>query len=590
MADAGYSGSGNYTTIAGIDVDITQYLDNPDSGFYNDDTASVSRTYSTKAILVGPGGNVTVLTKPDGSATQTVAVNEAFFTEVSSSKLQDLPVMTEFPYFSFRNRVGAVGLVGSPSDDSATSITEFDLEGSTTNGKDYHNNEFFHWDGNGDGLRYSIQREHIDKFIYSDYWDDNNEVYKASSHDTPTLQLLGVSDIALNDNAPDGGRIVRLGIQDIIAIGLINYNSWVSIPGMTITPAEATFVQDGGGKWSMPDAGEQEGIHELGGLWVGPNHVLTNLTIGDVEFTDNIDEAEITVTMGPEPDLGFYLGDCAVNFTLPMGEKGPKGDSGRSGAMGPRGFAPDFKIGNVTAAVDTAEAVITSNQADPDSAPLTWTLDLTLPQGPKGEDSTEPGPKGQSGVDGSDGAHGTVSHLFSVLDGIDTVGGRGPRGYTGPEGPRGITGNDGEDAEGLPGPRGPSGPTGKTGDPGKDSTVAGPPGPSGPQGPTGPSGPSGKDGVDGVSNIPGPPGPVGPQGPTGPSSWVAGPPGPSVTGPKGKTGDIGPKGDTGDTGPMNPERGPQGPPGPASVVPGPAGATPEYHYNNFNNTLYILNV
>lgn len=589
MANAQYSGSGPFV-INGESIDITNFLDNPDSGFRNDDVSAVNQTYSTKAILVDPGGQLSggILPKPDSPTTIPVPSGFVLFRDVASGKLQDLPVMTEFPYFSFRNRVKAAGFVGSPSDDPATSITGFELAQSTINTKHY-NNEFFHWDGNGTGTSsYSISKEEIDNFIYSDYWDDDTELYKASSHDTPTLQLLGVSDIALNDNAPDGGRIVRLGIQDIIAIGLINYNSWVSIPGMTITPAEATFEQDGDGKWSMPDAGDQEGMHELGGLWVGPNHVLTNLTIGDVEFTDNIDEAEITVSIGPED--GFYLGDCAVNFTLPMGEKGPKGDSGRSGAMGPRGFAPDFTIGNVTAAVDTAAAVITSNQADPDSAPLTWTLDLTLPRGPKGEDSTEPGPKGQSGIDGSDGAHGTVSHLFSVLDGIDAVGGQGPRGFTGDEGPRGFTGDDGEDAEGLPGPRGPLGPTGKTGNDGKDSAVEGPPGPEGPRGPTGKSGPSGKDGVDGVSNKPGPPGPEGPRGQTGPSSWVAGPPGPSVTGPRGHTGDTGPKGNRGKTGPPNPQPGPEGPEGPASVIPGPAGATPEYHYNNVNNTLYILNV
>ena len=228
-------------------------------------------------------------------------------------------------------------------------------------------------------------------------------------------------------------------------------------------------------------------------------------------------------------------------------------------------------------------------------------VDLTGPQGPKGETGPE-GPKGETGETGPQGP-------------------KGDTGATGPQGPKGE-----------PGATGPQGPKGDPGEPGESFRILGyyaslsalqaavltpdagdaygvgtaPPyaiyiwdavnslwvdngtiqGPAGPQGETGPPGDTGETGATGPQ---GPQGDAGPQGESGATftpavddsgnlSWtndkalpnpetvnIRGPQGP--TGPQGDTGPQGPPGDTGETGATGPQgpTGPQGDPGPNTV-------------------------
>lgn len=112
------------------------------------------------------------------------------------------------------------------------------------------------------------------------------------------------------------------------------------------------------------------------------------------------------------------------------------------------------------------------------------------PPGPKGADSTVPGPAGATGAAGADGPAGM----------------QGPRGDDGPIGPQGVTGPQGP--IGLTGPSGPTGATGPKGDTGET-------GPQGIQGPIGLTGPQGPIGLTGPAGNTGPSGPAGPGVPSG---------------------------------------------------------------------------
>ena len=140
---------------------------------------------------------------------------------------------------------------------------------------------------------------------------------------------------------------------------------------------------------------------------------------------------------------------------------------------------------------------------------------VTGPPGPKGADSTVPGPQGPAGPTGPTGATGAKG-ADSTVPG--PTGATGPAGAAGPAGPKGDTGAAGA-ASTVPGPQGPKGDTGAAGA-------------QGPQGATGATGATGAAGAD--STVPGP---QGPKGDTG------------AQGVKGDTGAAGPAGSTGPAGP-----------------------------------------
>ena len=507
---------------------------------------------------------------------------------IGKKALTDTSVMTEFPYLSFRDGQGLttpelvdIGVekghtitLPSPDPDKPPEIGGIPMT------------EYFEWDG-------GILKN--DNFIYHDFdkfAGSEASLQTTSTHELVALQLLGLSNKDGDGNSVSGGRIRRFGLQDIISIGLSRFNNWVIVPSLTVKPRMMKQVLNtkgtGPGQYdATKDASrsnnpkkwvtDEEDSSNDGGLFVGGAHVLTDLVVNNVDLLDPDEDPSVDITID---DAGFSV----IDFGIPAGTPGDRGPRGLTG-IGQPGPSANITVGTTTTA-ETGEVKITRKS----DVPLEYEFDFILPKGDPGKDSTEPGPPGTPGIPGTNGLDGSILQAVNVTAGIDApLGPSGPRGPQGIQGPSGVDGLPGDFVEGDPGPRGHTGPTGKTGDVGPGSTVKGPEGPDGPRGPTGPSGDTGITGPMGPQNPVA--GPTGPQGPIGPSGET-GPIGLSIEGPRGKTGPFvqGPKGETGDTGPINPLRGPEGPVGPPSVVPGPAGATPEYHYNNFNNTLYILNV
>lgn len=438
----------------------------------------------------------------------------------------------------------------------------------------------------------------INNFMYHTHdpidEDATFPVYRGDGVVTPTeadaFHLLMIAPFNADDNVDAAGKVRRVSIQDIIALGLSRYNAWTIIPEMVVAPPDATYDETEGYDRSKTRAenapktpftwtrGEDNGS---GGLWVGDSHVITD-----------IEPVIEPLLAGEEPTVeavnndGRY-GYTTLTFGIPMGASGPTGKTGVTG-YGQKGDTPTFEVGNTTTTESDAKVQIKVESQDP----LHYLLDFVLPKGVDGVDGDTgiKGDTGQPGLTGPRGQSGSISTFFFSEAGSDGLpGDTGPRGLTGDEGPRGFTGDDGAEIEGPPGPIGETGPTGDTGPKGKDGQETGP---RGYKGDTGPTGPTGKTGNPGVSNTPGP------RGKTGDS--IVGP-----TGPTGKTGNPGPQGPKGDTsttpGPASTVPGPTGPtgktgksitgpPGPASTVRGPAGNTPEYYYNSVNSTLYILNV
>ena len=490
--------------------------------------------------------------------------------------LTETAVMNNFAYLSFRD-----GLNVTDSD-------VVKIEGGDKDGKPAAivMSQYHEWDGGILADENFIQHDFF-KFVNGD------EAKDRSTHDNFTLQLLGLTHKDGDGNSTDGGRIRRLGIQDIIAIGLLKFDNWVIIPSITVKargmvqvpnsiqvegkevlqydPSKDISRSNNPKKWQVDESSD------TGGLFVGGAHVVTDLLVNSVTAVGPDDEPTVNIEID---DTGFSL----IDFEIPAGKQGEPGKQGITG-VGQPGPEVSISVGNTTTA-EEGEVKVTKKT----EAPLEYEFDFILPKGDPGKDSIEPGPPGITGVDGLDGLDGSIISQIKFTDGIEPPApDPGPRGLTGIQGIQGVTGNDGDFVEGDPGPRGFSGPTGKTGDVGPGSTVEGPKGDTGPRGLSGPSGGTGPMGPPNpVAGPQGETGTIGPQGITG----ETGPIGISVTGPRGLTGPFaqGPKGDTGDTGPINTTPGPEGPVGPNSVVPGPAGATPEYHYNAVNNTLYILNV
>ena len=490
--------------------------------------------------------------------------------------LTETAVMTDFAYLSFRD-----GL----------SVTDNDvvrIEGGDTGGKPQAivMSQYHEWDGGTLAGKNFIQHDFF-KFVSGD------DAKESSTHRNFALQLLGLTNTDGDGNEAAGGRIRRLGIQDIIAIGLLKFDNWVIIPSITVKARGMVQVPNSievEGKQVLqydpskdisrsnnPKKWQVEESSDTGGLFVGGAHVVTDLLVNSVTAVGPDEEPDVTIEID---DTGFSL----IDFQIPAGKQGEPGKQGITG-IGQPGPEVSISVGNTTTA-EKGEVLVSKKT----EVPLEYEFDFVLPKGDPGKDSIEPGPPGAPGISGVDGLDGSIISTIKFTDGIEPPApDRGPRGPSGIQGIQGVTGDAGDFIEGDVGPRGFSGPTGKTGDVGPGSTVEGPKGDTGPRGPSGPSGGTGPMGPQ--NPVAGPRGFAGIQGPVG-ETGETGPIGLSVTGPRGVTGPFaqGPKGDTGDTGPINTTPGPEGPVGPNSVVPGPAGATPEYYYNAVNNTLYILNV
>lgn len=486
---------------------------------------------------------------------------------IEGKSLTETAVMTDFAYLSFRD-----GL-------NVTDNDVVKIEGGDTGGQPQAivMSQYHEWDGGILANENFIQHDFF-KFVSGD------DAQNSSTHDNFTLQLLGLTHKDGDDNPTAGGRIRRLGIQDIIAIGLLKFDNWVIIPSITVKPRgmvqEPNPIYDSDkdiSRSNNPKKWQVDESSDTGGLFVGGAHVVTELVVNSVTAVGPDEEPDVTIEID---DTGFSL----IDFQIPAGKQGEPGKQGITG-IGQPGPEVSISVGNTTTAEEGEVLVRKKTQV-----PLEYEFDFVLPKGDPGKDSIEPGPPGAPGISGVDGLDGSITTTIAFTDGIEPPApDPGPRGLTGIEGPKGVTGDAGDFIEGDPGPRGFPGPTGKTGDVGPGSTVEGPRGLVGPRGSSGPTGGTGPMGPQ--NPVAGPRGFTGIQGPVG-ETGETGPIGLSVTGPRGVTGPFvqGPKGDTGDTGPINTTPGPEGPVGPNSVVPGPAGATPEYYYNAVNNTLYILNV
>lgn len=228
------------------------------------------------------------------------------------------------------------------------------------------------------------------------------------------------------------------------------------------------------------------------------------------------DKGADSVVPGPQGDRGLQgpkgdTGPKGADSTVagPVGPMGPKGDTGPKGSdstvagpIGPRGArgttwwlhsrapsmydAPqDYMIGDLI--IDSTTGDVYTFEGYSNSGGQIFTkYDFSLkgatgPAGPKGADSTVPGPKGATG----------------------------PAGVAGPAGPQGPEGDAGK--QGVAGPVGPQGETGPTGTAGP----AGERGEAGPQGAQGIQGEAGPQGIQGEKGDVGPAGPEGPRGDTG---------------------------------------------------------------------------
>lgn len=487
---------------------------------------------------------------------------------IGQRTLTDTSVMTEFPYLSYRGgqSLSTPELVDLGVDSSMTS-----LQGGVPM------SEYHEWDG-------GILKN--DNFIYHDFdtfAGSEASLRTTSTHGLVALQLLGLTNKDEQGNNVDGGRIRRLGLQDVLAIGLSRFNNWVVVPSMTVKPIGMSATRNANYDPELPkDSSNSPSIWTSngdsidGGLFVGDAHVITDLQVEDVYMLESDEEPELNITID---DVGYSM----ISLGIPAGKDGERGPRGFTG-IGQPGPSADIKVGTTTTA-ETGEVQITRKS----DVPLVYEFDFILPKGDPGKDSTEPGPPGAPGITGTDGLDGSILQSVNITPGLDApMGDTGPRGLTGPQGDTGLSGEPGDFIEGDPGPTGPTGETGLTGPASTEQ------GPRGITGVTGIQGQTGVTGNPGVSDTPGPPGATGQTGITGPQGPLGqtgetGKTGASVVGPRGLTGPAstvaGPTGETGLTGPSLP-----GPQGPASTVPGPAGATPEYYYNSANSTLYILNV
>lgn len=79
LPSAGYNGVDPYTTTAGIDVNIKDYLNNPNDGIYNNSNGSVVTDITEEGILVGPDGTVTQVSPPS----VTIPIGFTLFLEVT---------------------------------------------------------------------------------------------------------------------------------------------------------------------------------------------------------------------------------------------------------------------------------------------------------------------------------------------------------------------------------------------------------------------------------------------------------------------------------------------------------------------------
>ena len=81
LPTAGYSGTDPFTTSNGIDVNLKDYLTNPDQGIYNDTNQSMPIDITEVGVLVGPDGAVTQVSPPSTS----IPVGFTLFLEIPSS-------------------------------------------------------------------------------------------------------------------------------------------------------------------------------------------------------------------------------------------------------------------------------------------------------------------------------------------------------------------------------------------------------------------------------------------------------------------------------------------------------------------------
>jgi hypothetical protein len=89
LTSSGYTGTGDFTTSGGTAVDITTYLNGPNSGQTNNTGGTITVTKSGEAIMVGPDGNVYEFNSPqelpdgftvfEGSSSSSQFILEQYF-------------------------------------------------------------------------------------------------------------------------------------------------------------------------------------------------------------------------------------------------------------------------------------------------------------------------------------------------------------------------------------------------------------------------------------------------------------------------------------------------------------------------------
>lgn len=189
-----------------------------------------------------------------------------------------------------------------------------------------------------------------------------------------------------------------------------------------------------------------------GGVWTPPSYCQNEFGVMSVR---GLARAGVTTNQTPIVDTNTFMQGTQPRYQWISVQGASASLSARIDAI------TDGSIKFLGFAPGATNAYLTMN--------MRWPIDLEAAPagapGPKGADSTVPGPPGNTGQTGQTGPPGAASTI---------PGPQGPIGNTGPQGPTGPTGA----ASTIPGPTGPQGPIGNTG-------------PQGATGPTGPQGPAG---------------------------------------------------------------------------------------------------
>ena len=135
--DAGYTGSGNFTTSTGATVDVSSDIVNPSSGETNNSGGTITVMKTEPAIMVGPDGSVYEFNSP-----QEVPDGFTVFTGTSDGPyiLPTYVAPVEVPAETFDYAVASVCLINSSYQSGWNG--QYELDGSTYNNKNYWKKDF----------------------------------------------------------------------------------------------------------------------------------------------------------------------------------------------------------------------------------------------------------------------------------------------------------------------------------------------------------------------------------------------------------------------------------------------------------------